>query len=152
MLLATYINLLEQGSSTLAESYSVLAEGHSEEAEIVGQAGRFRAQCLRQADRLGPARQRYGDHPAPPPDRLHQPGLQSARSGGLGLLRDLHEVYDYASHLQIAWTVVGQAAQGNTDEELVTVAEDSKAEIAVQVAWLTTQLKTASAQVLLVAE
>ena len=152
MHLASYIHLLEQGSLTLADSYTVLAEGHSEEAEIVAQATRFRAQCRNHAQRLGPARQRYGDHPAPPPDRLHQPGLEEARSGGLGLLRDLHEVYDYASHLQIAWTIVGQAAQGNTDEELVSVAGDCRAEIAVQVAWLTTQVKTASAQVLLVAE
>ena len=152
MHLASYIHLLEQGSSTLADSYTVLAEGHSEEAEIVAQATRFCAQCRRHAERLGPARERYGDHPAPPPDRLHQPGLEEARSGGLGLLRDLHEVFDSASHLQIAWTIVGQAAQGNTDEELVSVAGDCRGEIALQVAWLTTQVKTASAQVLLVAE
>lgn len=152
MHLASYIHLLEQGSSTLADSYAVLAEGHSEEAEIVAQATRFEGQCRRHAARLGPARERYGDHPAPPPDRLHQPGLEEARSGGLGLLRDLHEVYDYASHLLIAWTIVGQAAKGNTDEELVSVAEDCRGEMALQVAWLTTQVKTASAQVLLVAE
>jgi len=152
MHLTSYIHLLEQGSSTLANSYTVLAEGHPEEAEILAQATRFRSQCRNHAERLGPARQRYGDHPAPPPDRLHQPGLEEARSGGLGLLRDLHEVYDYASHLQIAWTIVGQAAQGNTDEELVSVAEECRSQIAVQVAWLTTQVKTASAQVLLVAE
>lgn len=152
MHLASYIHLLEQGSSTLADSYAVLAEGHSEEAEIVAQATRFRTQCRRHAERLGPARQQYGDHPAPPPDRLHQPGLDRARSGGLGLLRDLHEVFDYASHLQIAWTIVGQAAQGNRDEDLVSVAEGCRDEIARQAAWLTTQVKTASAQVLLVAE
>jgi len=151
MHLASYIRLLEQGSSTLADAYTVLEEGHPEEAEVVAQATRFRGQCRRHASRLAPARERYGDHLAPPPDRLHQPGLERARSGGLGLLRDLHEVFDYASHLQIAWTIVGQAAQGNTDEELQAVAEDSRAEIALQVAWLTTQVKTASAQVLLVA-
>jgi hypothetical protein len=150
--LATYIHLLEDGSSTLADSYTVLAEGHPQEPEVVAQATRFRAQCRQHADRLGPARGRYGDHPAPPPDRLHLSGLEEARSGGLGLLRDLHEVYDYASHLQIAWTIVGQAAQGNQDEELVAVAGDCRGQIAVQTAWLTTQVKTASAQVLLVAE
>lgn len=152
MHLATYIRLLEEGSSTLADSYTVLAQGHSEEPEVVAQATRFRAQCLKHADRLGPARERYGDHPAPHPDRLHLEGLEEARSGGLGLLRDLHEVYDYASHLQIAWTIVGQAAQGNEDTEVVDIAESCRSEIALQVAWLTTQVKTASAQVLLVAD
>lgn len=152
MHLASYIHLLEQGSTILADAYAVLGQGHSEEPEVVAQATRFEAQCRDHAERLRPARQRYGDHPAPPPDRLHQPGLEEARSGGLGLLRDLHEVFDYASHLQIAWTIVGQAAQGNRDEELVSVADECRGQIALQVAWLTTQVKTASAQVLLVAE
>lgn len=152
MHLASYVHLLEQGSSTLADSYAVLAEGHSQEPEVVAQATRFRDQCRSHADRLGPARQRYGEHPAPPPERLHQPGLEEARSGGLGLLRDLHEVYDYASHLQIGWTIVGQAAQGNQDEALVAVAGACRDQIAGQAAWLTTQIKTASAQVLLVAD
>ena len=152
MHLATYIGLLEEGSTTLADSYTVLAEGHPEEPEVVAQATRFRAQCLEHAQRLGPARERYGDHPAPPPDRLHLAGLEEARSGGLGLLRDLHEVYDFASHLQIAWTIVGQAAQGNEDEDLIAIAGNCRGQIALQAAWLTTQVKTASAQVLLVAD
>ena len=64
MHLATYVHLLEEGSTTLGHSYHVLAEGHSEEPEVVAQANRFQAQCEEHARRLGPARQRYGDHPA----------------------------------------------------------------------------------------
>ena len=150
MHLATYIQLLEQGSTTLARSYRVLAEGHADEPEVVAQAGRFRRQCEAQSTRLGPARDRYGDHPAP--DRLHVAGLEEARAGGLGLLRDLHEVYDYASHLDIAWTLVAKAAQGNRDTELHDVATSCGSEIAAQLAWLTTQIGAASAQALLVAD
>ena len=152
MHLATYVHLLEEGSTTLAHSYQVLAEGHSKESEVVAQALRFQPQCQVHAHRLGPARERYGDHPAPPPDRLHVPGLKEARSGGLGLLRDLHELYDVASHLNLAWTIVEKAAEGNRDDELRETAESCGGEVAVQLAWLTTQVKTASAQTLLVAE
>jgi hypothetical protein len=152
MHLATYVHLLEEGSTTLAHSYQVLAEGHAEEPEVVAQANRFQPQCEEHARRLGPARQRYGDHPAPPPDRLHVPGLDEPRSGGLGLLRDLHQLYDVASHLDLAWTIVEKAAEGNRDEELREVAESCGGQVAAQLAWLTTQVKTASAQTLLVAE
>jgi hypothetical protein len=150
MHLASYVHLLEEGSTTLARSYSVLAEGHRDEPEIVTQAGRFRRECEEHTTRLGPARARYGDHPAP--DRLHVAGLVEPRTGGLGLLRDLHEVYDYTSHLDIAWTLVAKAAQGNRDTELHNVATSCWGEISGQLAWLTTQIGTASAQVLLVAD
>jgi hypothetical protein len=152
MHLATYVNLLEHGSTTLARSYRVVAEGHADEPEIAAQAGRVERQCRSQAERLGPVRRRYGDHPAPAPDRLHVPGIDEPRSGGLGALRDLHELVDIASHLHIAWTIVGQAAQGNRDSELREIATDSEGELAGQLAWLTTQVKTSSAQVLLVAD
>ena len=151
MHLATYVHLLEQGSTTLAESYAVVAEGHADEPEIVAQAGRFERQCRSQAERLGPVRDRYGDHPASP-DRLHKPGIEQPRTGGLGMVRDLHELADIASHLKIAWTIVGQAAQGNRDPELRDLAESSEEEVSGQLAWLTTQVKTASAQALLVAD
>ncbi len=152
MQLATYVNLLEHGSDALARSYHVVAEGHADEPEIVAQSGRFEQQCRSQAERLGPVRQRYGDHPAPQPDRLHVPGIEQPRSGGLGTLRDLHELFDIASHLHLAWTIVGQAAQGNRDSELGELASDSEAQLETQLAWLTTQVKTASAQTLLVAD
>ena len=151
MHLATYVNLLEHGSTTLAESYRVVAEGHGGEPEIVAQAA-FHEKCRAQAERLGPVRQRYGDHPAPPPDRLHVPGIEQPRAGGLGTLRDLHELVDIASHLHIAWTIVGQAAQGNRDDELAQLATDAEGELAAHMAWLTTQVKTASAQTLLVSD
>ena len=64
----------------------------------------------------------------------------------------LHELVDIASHLHIAWTIVGQAAQGNRDDELAQLATDAEGELAAQMAWLTTQVKTASAQTLLVSD
>jgi hypothetical protein len=150
--LASYVSLLEQGSKTLATSYRVLAEGHADEPEIVGRAKTFAEECDGQVGRLGEARARYGDHEAGTPERLHLEGLTSAREGGLGMLRDLHEVYATAAFLDLAWTIVKQAAKGNRDEDLVAVATSCEQEIAAQLAWLKTQVKTASAQTLLVAE
>jgi SLT domain-containing protein len=150
--LASYVQLLERGSQTLAESYRVLAEGHGDEPEIVGRAEPFAEQCDHHIAQLAEARKRYGDHQAGPPDRLHLDGLTTARQGGLGMLRDLHEVYAAAAFLDLAWTIVKQAAQGNRDEDLLATATSGEKEIADQLAWLRTQVKTASAQTLLVAD
>jgi hypothetical protein len=136
----------------MATSYRVRAEGHADEPEIVGRAKSFAEECDGQVGRLEEARARYGDHGAGPPDRLHLQGLTSARVGDLGMLRHPHEVYATAAFLDLAWTIVKQAAKGNRDEDLVTVATSCEQEIASQLAWLKTQVKTASAQTLLVAE
>ena len=132
------------------QSYSVARRGPRRRAGGRRAGEALPSQCEEHTARLGPARDRYGDHPAP--DRLHVAGLTQPRTGGLGLLRDLHEVYDYASHLDIAWTLVAKAAQGNRDPELQDVATSCGGQVAGQLAWLTTQIGTASAQVLLVAD
>jgi hypothetical protein len=65
--------------------------------------------------------------------------FRGPRSGGLGLLRDLHDLYRMAIECDIAWTLVGQATQGARDET------------AIELKWLRTRLKEAAPQALVVA-
>ncbi len=99
-----------------------------------------------------PFTHRYGSHPSGEPERLHADGMSSTRSGGLGLLRDLHDLYLLASYLDMAWKVVGQAANGARDQELIRTVEDCDKEMGSQQQWLTTRMKAAAPQALLVAD
>jgi hypothetical protein len=101
---------------------------------------------------LRPFTDRYGSHPTGEPERLHADGLSSTCSGGLGLLRDLHDLYLLASYLEMAWMVVGQAAKGGRDQELIRTVEDCDKEMESQQQWLMTRMKTAAPQALLVAD
>jgi hypothetical protein len=152
MHLATYVGLLESGCGTLADSYRQVAEGHAEEPDVRSICSRLAVECDEHRQALGPIRQRYGSHPAGEPERLHADGLSETRSGGLGLLRDLHDLYLLASYLDMAWTVVGQAGKGARDTELVDTVDRCAAQTSTQMSWITTRMKAAAPQALLVAD
>lgn len=151
MHLATYVGLLETGERTLAASYRQVADGHADEPDVHYTCLQLAGQCDEHSAALGPVVQRYGDAPEDEPERLHADALAETRSGGLGLLRDLHDLYVLATYVDITWTLVGQAAQGARDAHLIDVVARCDGETTTQVSWLRTRLKQAAPQALLVA-
>ena len=112
-------------------------------------AGPTAVQCDRHTRSLRPIIRRYGQ--APPgdePERLRADGLNDTRSGGLGLLRDLQDLYLLGCFVDITWTMIKQAAQGLRDTELLEVVRNCDAETAVQVQWIRTRMKQATPQAL----
>jgi hypothetical protein len=152
MHLSSYLGLLETGCATLAHSYRQVAEGHADEADVRRICEQFATQCDHHEEQLRPFTARYGSHPSGEPERLHANGLSLTRSGGLGLLRALHDLYLLASYLDMAWTLVGQAAKGARDRELIRTVGQCAKETEDQQKWLTTRLKAAAPQALLVAD
>ena len=75
-------------------------------------AKKLAGQCDQHAAKLAPFVDHYGEEAPREPERLHNDLFGGTRSGGLGLLRDLHDLYLMASEVDISWTLVGQAAQG----------------------------------------
>lgn len=82
---------------------------------------------------------------------MHPSGLTSPRSGPVGLLRDLQDLYQLANLVGITWTLVGQAAYGARDRELIDIVERCDREMAAQLAWLRMRMRAAAPQALLVA-
>ena len=152
MHLATYLGLVDVGERTLAQSFRQVAAGHAREADVVHLCERFAVQCDDHREQLGPVVARYGEDRQQEPERLHAQGLPGTRSGGVGLLRDLHDLYLLASYLDIAWTVVDQAAKAVRDEELLGVVTWCEKETSAQLSWLTTRMKEAAPQALVVAD
>jgi hypothetical protein len=152
MHLSTYVGLLDEGEQTLARSFREVAEGHAHEADVVHLCERFAVQCDSHREQLAPVVDRYGEEREAEPERLHAQGLGGARTGGVGLLRDLHDLYLLVSYLDIAWTVVGQAAKAVRDDELLGVVQWCEKETSTQLSWLTTRMKEAAPQALVVAD
>jgi len=146
--LATYIGLVDESERTLAEALRQVADGHSQEPDVTALCRRFAVQCDGHREQLEPVVARYGERQEDEPERLHAQGLDGTRTGGVGLLRDLHDLYLLVSYLDIAWTVVGQAARAVRDEELIDVVRCCDTETAGQLAWLTTRMKEAAPQAL----
>lgn len=151
MHLATYLGLVDHGEATLAESFRQVAAGHPLEADVVHLCERFAVQCDSHREQLDDAVRRYGEDGPQEPERLHAQGLDGTRTGGIGLLRDLHDLYLLVSYLDIAWTMVGQAAKALRDEELQGVITWCERETGAQLSWLVTRMKEAAPQALVAA-
>ncbi|MEV6908725.1 hypothetical protein [Amycolatopsis sp. NPDC051071] len=151
MHLATYLGLLHTSLGTLAEAFREVGRGHGEEPDVEQTCSMLAGRIDRQADALAPIVDRYGEHREQEPERLHAAALETTRSGAVGLLRDLQDLYALASFTDVTWIVVGQAAQGLRDRELLDVAEGHEQETARQLTWLRTRMKQSAPQALIVA-
>lgn len=150
MQLAHYLGLLHRAQIDLAAAFREVGDAHRDEPDVYHDCERLARQCDDHAEQLRPFADRYGEEADDEPDRLHSDLFQGTRSGGLGLLRDLHDLYLMACECDISWTLIGQAAQGARDEDLVAVVERCESETAIQMKWLRTRMKHAAPQALVV--
>jgi hypothetical protein len=150
--LANYLGLLHQSELELAKAFLEVARTHGHEPDVHELCLRFAEQGTRHADALAPSVDRYGEDKPEEPERLHSDLFGGTRSGGLGLLRDLQDLYLMATECEITWTLVGQAAQGARDPDLLEVVERCEGEVATQLSWLRTRMKQAAPQALVVAD
>lgn len=151
MHLSHYLGLIHAAERELATSYRAVGRSHPEESDIVHLTERLAGQCDDHVRQLEPFAERYRETSAEEPERLQSSLFSGTRSGGLGLLRDLHDLYLMACECDITWTMIGQAAQGARDRELLSVVHSCESETASQMKWLRTRMKQAAPQALVVA-
>ncbi|GAA3721551.1 hypothetical protein HDA32_002058 [Spinactinospora alkalitolerans] len=152
MQLAHYIGLLHRAEDALASALREIAEAHADEHDIAHICRMLAGQCEGHVERLAPFAERYREEADEEPERLHSELFRGRRQGGLGLLRDLHDLYLMAAECDVAWTMIGQAAQGARDTELFAVVTACEGETATQLKWLRTRMRAAAPQALVVAE
>ncbi|GAB3083707.1 hypothetical protein [Pedococcus soli] len=150
--LATYVALIHASETTLADSFDTIGQGHANHPDVL-----FTCQALAKMSRshvakLQPVVARYGEaSDVEEPQRLHASGVGEVRSGAVGLLRDLQDLHMLATLVDSTWTVIGQGAQGLRDEELLSIEQTARKDVARQLAWLVTRMKSAAPQALIVA-
>ncbi|GII57428.1 hypothetical protein Pth03_58170 [Planotetraspora thailandica] len=151
MHLAHYLRLLHRSQTALAEAFREIRRGHPHEPDMYGVCERLAVQCGDHARRVEPFVRRYEAWTSQEPERLHRPLFAGTRPGGLGLLRDLHDLYLLATECDIACTMIAQGARGTRDDELLDVVRRCGGELAVQLSWLRTRMRHAAPQALVVA-
>ncbi|QIN77605.1 hypothetical protein GBA65_02760 [Rubrobacter marinus] len=151
MHLANYLGYLHKAETNLAEGLRKVGEAHAADTDIYHTADTLAKQCEAHAEALAPFLDRYGEEAPTEPDRLFHQLFDETRQGGLGLLRDLHDLYLMANACDIAWTMIGQAAQGARDVELLDTVTACERQTAIQIKWLKTRMKQAAPQALLAA-
>lgn len=152
--LATYVGLVDHSEQTLADSLRVVARAQAKHADVFHTCNTLAGMSDGHRQLLEPIARRYGEESggeAAEPERLHAAGLVEARTGALGLLRDLQDLHVLATLVQTSWTAISQGAQGLRDKELLEVAQGAGADTARQLSWLNTMLKVTAPQALIVA-
>jgi hypothetical protein len=153
MKLPIYLSLLAEAEHTLAESFRQVADSHGDEPDVHLLCQTLASQCDAHRAQLTPVMARYGPgEPDDEPDRLHADALGEPRTGPLGLLRDLQDLYLLANFTDISWTMVKQAAEALRDTELLSIVTQSEKQTAVQLQWLKTRMKQSAPQALIAAK
>ena len=151
MQLAHYLGLLHRSQLELASAFRQVASAHGEEPDLSHLCERLARECDSDAGRLAPFADTYGEDAPDEPERLHGELFRGTRTGALGLLRDLHDLYLMACECDISWTMIGQAAQGARDRDLLDVVTTCEGHTARQLSWIKTRMKQAAPQALVVA-
>jgi hypothetical protein len=152
--LSIYVGLVDGAEKALADSFRVVAQDQSSHPDIYFTCQTLATMSDGHRSRLEPVVARYGEQTeaaGSEPERLHAEAIATARTGPVGLLRDLQDLHSLANLVLTSWTVIQQAAQGLRDEELIQVATDSSGETSRQLAWLITRMKSVAPQALIVA-
>ncbi|MBM2615680.1 hypothetical protein JIG36_08955 [Actinoplanes sp. LDG1-06] len=150
MHLAHYLGLLHRAQDALAGALLEVGEAHRDEVDIASISAQQAGICRERASSLHPFAERYSEEAPDEPERLHSTLFHGSRSGGLALLRDLQDLYLMAAECDVAWALVGQAAQGLRDEALSEVVSAGAAETSIQLLWLRGRMKQAAPQALIV--
>jgi hypothetical protein len=148
---AHYLGLLHKAQVDLAAAFREVAEGHRAEVDIFYICHKLARECDGHAKQLKPFTERYRRDAPEQPDRLHSEIFRGSRSGALGLLRDLQDLYLMAAECDITWTLIGQAAQALRDDDLLNVVTTNEHATTIQLKWLRTRMKQAAPQALVVA-
>ena len=151
MHLANYLGYLHQTETDLAEGFRMVGEAHPQEVDVYHLTHALAKQCEEHAEKLKPFVDRYGEEKPEEPEKLYHEFVKQTRSGSLGLLRDMQDLYLMASACDISWTMIGQAAQGLRDRELLEVVNSCEVETYNQLKWIRTRMKVAAPQTLIVA-
>jgi len=101
MHLAHYLGLLHRAQRTLADAFRQVASAHADEADIAHLCRQQAQRCDERADRLRPFADRYAEDASDEPERLHSELFRGTRTGGIGLLRDLQDLYLMATECDI---------------------------------------------------
>ena len=144
-----YVGMARVAAEQLGEAFRVVAAHHPQESEVVIACRKFAGWSERHASALGPFAERYREERDDGPARVRAALFGGPRPGGLGLMRDVHDLAVMARDAEVGWIALNQVARALDDPELRAASEAILAEVRLMAGWCQTQFKDQIAQALL---
>ncbi len=148
--LSAYLGILRAAEQHLADALVLISDRHSADADVRDTARLLARWSRRHLDALEPHLDRHGVRDVPDAARVRAALFHGARVGGLGLLRDMHDLLTLATYVRGAWTAVFQAAMELHDSALSALCTAAAEDVDRALAWVKTRMRTTAPQALTV--
>jgi hypothetical protein len=152
MHIGNYIDMLHRSGEDLSKAFRMVAKEHGHEPDVQGNCLLLASWTDALVEKIKPFTEKYGEIKSKEPDRLMRTLFKEPRKGGMGLLRDLQDLWLMSDEAQISCIILRQAASGLRDKELIAVCNEIEATAKRQASWLLTRMKAAATQTLIAAE
>jgi hypothetical protein len=149
MRISNYIQYLQRSEEELAKAFKAVAKHHILEPDVHEMCQLLASWSLDHAQNLKLMVDRYGEEEETEPDRLDY-SLLKMRTGSLGLLRDLHDLWLMANDVKLGWIILLQGAKALRDTKLKLACQQYGSQTKRQTEWLTTKIKQSASQILTV--
>jgi hypothetical protein len=149
MRISNYIEYTKRCEEELAKAFKVVAKHHILEPDVHEMCNLLASWSLDHVQNLQLMIDRYGEEENTEPDRLDY-SLLKIRTGSLGLLRDLHDLWLMTSEVKLCWIILLQSARALRDTKLKLACLQFGNQTKRQSEWLLTKIKMSSSQVLTV--
>lgn len=150
MSVSIYVGMALSSETELQQTFRMLSDKHSRNAEISDACARFTQWCEAHITGLRQQENRLGTADTVDPARIRSALFHGARVGGLGLLRDLHDLSILIHQVSQSYVALKQAAEALRDDDLLSSVETFSTETKEQAKWVEGQMKTHAAQALTV--
>jgi hypothetical protein len=149
MRVSNYLEYIQRCEEELAKAFKAVAKHHILEPDVHETCNLLSSWSLDHVENLNTLIQRYGEEEDKEPDRLDY-SILTMRTGSLGLLRDLHDLWLMANEVKLCWIVLLQCAKALRDTKLKLACLQFGAQTKRQTEWLLTKIKLSASQVLTV--
>ncbi|MGB9977781.1 molybdopterin oxidoreductase family protein [Methanobacterium sp.] len=147
---ADYIGLVHQSEQQLEQAFKDVAEHHKEEPDVYTACNLLASWSKIHYEKIEKFKDHYSEHKESEPENLRKEIFHGPRSGGIGLVRDLHDLWLLANESHISWIVLLQAAKSLRDKGLESLCEEYDQQNRRQMSWILTRIKQAAPQALVV--
>ena len=149
MRISNYIDYLQHSEEQLAKAFKAVAKHHVPEPDVHEMCQLFASWSLDHAENLTAMLSRYGNEEENEPDRLNY-SLLKMRTGSLGLLRDLHDLWLMANEVILGWVILQQCSKALRDDKLKLCCVQFSSQTRRQAEWLMMKIKHSAPQALTV--
>jgi hypothetical protein len=148
MQISLYVGLVVQSERVFQAACLNLARRHEQDAGIRDGCRKMAKSTQHRLGGVHQLREMFGGGPGRAVNLVAQALFHGLRSGGVGLIRDLHDLTLLANQSLLYWTALYQGLRARHDTAGEAICEQSIRQLELEISWLTTEIKDAAPQAL----